>query len=274
MQETAQEPRPAHPRHAPYVAVAVLAAAGLAAAAFAMTGSFSATEPGFDDAAEQDFAQPVESAPYADWTRPEGPIRVALQAGHWKNDEVPDELENLKFNGAIKAGYHEWKVVLAIAERAKMLLEKEGYAVDILPTTVPPEYWADAFVSIHADDHPNRAVSGYKGAAPWRDLTGKAAALNASVESAYAEATGLPYDPGVTRNMRGYYAFNWRRYDHALHPMTPAIIFETGFLSSPTDRRVIVNHPDVAARGIANGINPFFAANPPAAAPSDAELQR
>gem|GEM_PF-6910029 len=36
--------------------------------------------------------------------------------------------------------------------------------------------------------------------------------------------------------------------------MTPAVIVETGFMTSPTDRAIIVSKPGVAAKGIADGV--------------------
>jgi N-acetylmuramoyl-L-alanine amidase len=54
--------------------------------------------------------------------------------------------------------------------------------------------------------------------------------------------------------MRNYYAFNYRRYRHALHPSTPGVIIETGFLTSSRDRDVIVREPQRAALGIATAV--------------------
>ena len=58
--------------------------------------------------------------------------------------------------------------------------------------------------------------------------------------------------------MSGYYAFNWRRYDHAVHPMVPAVIVETGFLTNAQDRALLVNESERVAEGIANGIVAFL----------------
>ena len=58
----------------------------------------------------------------------------------------------------------------------------------------------------------------------------------------------------ITQNMRGYYAFSWWRYKHAMHPMTTAVIVETGFLTSPIDREVLIDSPEIPASGIASGI--------------------
>jgi hypothetical protein len=192
------------------------------------------------------------------WTRPDVPVRVALQAGHWKAAEAPDEQSGLRTNGTRGGGKAEWEVNLAIARRAAALLEDAGYEVDVLPTTIPPGYWADVFVSIHADGNASTSASGYRAAAPRRDATGRADELAALLERSYGEATRLPYYPTITRRMTSYYAFNYRRYQHALHPMTVGAIIETGFLTNPRDRGIIVTAPDRAARGIADGIIRFL----------------
>ncbi len=241
----------------------ILAGLGLAGHARLYTVSVSDTEAGFDAPEEMPEEQVLSieermRRELADWKRPEGPPRVALQAGHWKAAEAPDELENLRANGTSGGGKREWEVNLEIARKAKPLLEARGIVVEILPTTIPPDHYADAFVAIHADGNPDTTVSGYKAAAPRRDLTGSASSLAMLLDLKYEEATGLPYDPNVTRNMRGYYAFNWRRYEHSLHPMTPAAILETGFLTNPRDRRIIVSDQAKAARGLADAVLAFL----------------
>lgn len=192
------------------------------------------------------------------WERPEGPVRVALQAGHWKAAEAPDEQARLRTNGTRGGGKAEWEVNLGIAQLAARMLEEAGYVVEILPTTIPPGYWADVFISIHADGSANPSASGYRAAAPWRDRTGRAHELAALLTQTYGAATGLPHYPLITRRMRGYYAFNSRRYRHALHPMTVGVIIETGFLTSPRDRRIIVDAQNRAARGIADAVMRFI----------------
>ena len=197
------------------------------------------------------------------WAPPEGPVRIALQAGHWKAADAPDELRGIRDNGARADGKLEWEVNLAIAREAAVLLEEMGYEVDVLPAVVPPSYRAHLFISIHADGSADPAASGYRVAAPRRDATGRAAAVVALLERTYGEATGLPRIPTVTRRMRNYYAFNFRRYEHALHPMTIGVILETGFLTSPADRAVIVADPDKAARGIVDAVVQFPVTPPP-----------
>jgi N-acetylmuramoyl-L-alanine amidase len=246
-----------------FIALGVLTTLAVATTALAFvhtqrSASFSATEAGFDESDLGPAMTAVAVDPYADWTRPQGPLRVGLQAGHWLAYEAPEELANIRHNGAYAVGIAEWEVNLAIAEAARDLLESHGIAVDILPATIPPDYWADAFVSIHADDNDDVRVNGYKVASPRRDRSGKSAEFAALIEEEYGVTTGLALDPNITRNMRGYYAFNWRRYEHSLHPMAPAVILETGFLSNAGDRRVIVQDPDRAADGLVRAVLIFL----------------
>lgn len=208
------------------------------------------------DASNSDYVSDNETRSLIDeWKRPDGPPKVVLQVGHWKNEEVPDELHKLRGNtGASGGGKTEWEVNYDIATRTKALLEPRGITVELVPATVPPHTWADAFVAIHADGNLDPDKSGYKASTPRRDLTGDADELLSAVETAYEQATGLKKDPNVTRNMRGYYAFSWWRYKHAVHPLTPSIILETGFLSSPADRKLLVDNPQPSAEGLAEGL--------------------
>lgn len=192
-----------------------------------------------------------------EWAPPEGPTRIALQAGHWLAREAPDELRGIRENGTRWERTHEWEVNLDIAERAAVLLRELGYEVDVLPAVVPPGYRSHLFISIHADGAADPRASGYRAAAPRLDATGRAGRMAALLEEHYGEETGLRRLPTVTRRMENYYAFNFRRYEHALHPMTIAVILETGFLTSARDREVIVNDPERAARGIVRAVTAF-----------------
>lgn len=194
------------------------------------------------------------------WARPEGPVRVGLQAGHWKNNELPDELRRLRESsgGTSNGSTAEWEVNLAIAEETKKILEKEGIVVDILPATIPPAYYADAVVSIHADGSTSPSTSGFKVAAPRRDMSGKASKLVKIIKEVYQKQTNLAIDPNISRNMTGYYTFNWRRYEHSIHPMTSAAILETGFLTNPQEARMLINNPELPAGAIAEALITFL----------------
>jgi N-acetylmuramoyl-L-alanine amidase len=193
----------------------------------------------------------------ADWRPPAGPVKIALQAGHWRANEAPRELSGLKDNGTRWQNLAEWENNLEVARRTQTLLEDAGYQVELLPAVVPPGYRAHLFIAIHADGHRDPTASGFRAASPRRDLTGRAARFAELLEEKYGEVTGLRRIPDVTRRMQNYYAFNYRRYEHALHPMTIGVILETGFLTSPADRSLIVEDRDRVARGIVDAVMAF-----------------
>ncbi len=213
------------------------------------------------------YGEALEDVPVSDewswlkeWKRPDGPVRVGLQVGHWKNNELPEELDKLIGNtGASGGGKTEWEINLLIANEVAKILEQKSIAVDIIPATVPPDYWADAFIAIHADGSTSLKASGFKVAGPWRDRTGDAEHLVSAIEKTYQKATGMSIDPNVSRNMRGYYAFAWWRYEHSIHPMTTAVIFESGFLSNPSDRKILTQRTDDVANGLSQGILEYLA---------------
>ena len=192
-----------------------------------------------------------------EWHPPDGPVRIGLQVGHWRTEEAPRELSGLRRNGTSWNGTPEWEVNLEIARRTGAMLEELGYVVDILPAVVPPGYRAHLFLAIHADASNDRSARGYRVAAPRRDASGRASGIVDLLKRTYGEATGIRRLPDATRRMRNYYAFNFRRYEHALHPMTIAAILETGFLTNAGDREVIMGQPERAARGIVEAITAF-----------------
>ncbi|HKY52052.1 MAG TPA: N-acetylmuramoyl-L-alanine amidase [Candidatus Limnocylindria bacterium] len=191
---------------------------------------------------------------------PSGPRRIGLQVGHLDTDKVPAELgTRITFQtGTSWAGVREVDVNFDIAQRVKAQLVARGYVVDIIPTTVPPGYLADVFVSLHGDGDETEQKSGFKIArgsrrGPYEDR------LVSLLRDEYAKATGLEWDAtGISRQMTGYYAFNWGRYQHAAAAHTPAAILEMGFLSSDHDRDLMVNRADDVASGIVNGIQRFL----------------
>lgn len=206
------------------------------------------------------------------------PLRVGLQVGHWKSNELPDELARLRTStGAYVNGRSEAEVNLDVALRTAKLLQQVGIVVDVLPATVPPKYDADAFVSLHADGSTSGAVRGFKLATPWR--TSRASQHLLDVMTAeYATATGMPQDDAITFNMRGYYAFSYRRHEHTIAKTTPAVIVEMGFMTSAADREILFGKPDTIAVGIANGIIRYLNERDPndgaALLPPDFKTQR
>ncbi len=206
------------------------------------------------------FRAPLPATPLYN---PPGTKRVGLQAGHWKIDEVPPELERLQ-GGASGGGKQEWEVNLEIGRRAAAQLAAAGYAVDVLTAAVPIRYQAQAFVSIHADGDPAGVLSGYKIARPGFSSVPEADdQLVAALYAAYGPATALERDDEhISRRMTYYYAFNSRRYCSAVAPGVPQAIIETGFLTSAADRQVLIGNPDAPARGIAAGVTAFLESLP------------
>lgn len=195
--------------------------------------------------------------------RAEKAPRVGIQVGHWKNSELPDEFPEMRARGggASAGGVSEWQVNLSIGQQTKQILEAKGYIVDLLPATTPENYKADAFISIHADGSANTGVSGYKVAASRFDRSGAASVLASLVDRSYAAATAMPQDTNITSAMTGYYAFNHRRFEHSINSKTPAVIIETGFLTNSKDRQFLTSRPELAAKGIADGIVAFLEGN-------------
>ncbi len=188
--------------------------------------------------------------------------RVGIQAGHWKANEQAAELASLRTStGAEGKGWREVDINLDIAKRVVAILEKQqNLFVDLLPSTIPPQYKADAFVALHGDANSNTSLSGYKMARSSRStIPAKDDALLKDISGEYAAATGLHNDPGtITVNMTAYYAFANRGIQHSIASTTPGAILEMGFLTTTKDLNLLRGQPDVVASGIAKGILKFL----------------
>ncbi|MEI7556800.1 N-acetylmuramoyl-L-alanine amidase [Candidatus Chlorohelix sp.] len=192
---------------------------------------------------------------------------VALQVGHYQIEQLPDEFASLRSQtGGSGGGIREVDLNLEVTRRVAALLTTHSITVEILPATVPEEYTADAFVAIHADASTGESASGYKiarsrfSAIPTTDD-----ALVGNIFDAYGKLTSLGVSDNITRNMTGYYAFNNRRRVNSISKITPAAIIEMGYLTNSSDRKVLLNHQEAVAQGLADGIINFLDARPPLA---------
>jgi N-acetylmuramoyl-L-alanine amidase len=203
---------------------------------------------------------PLPPAPLYD---PPGPKRVGLQAGHWLADQAPPELHNLQ-GGAIGGGKEEWQVNLDVAQRTADLLEANGIQVDVLPATVPERYQANAFVALHADGDTTGADRGFKVARPgFSSIPDVDDRLVEAINQTYGAETDLPRDDEhISLRMRYYYAFNSRRYCHAVAPGVPQAIIEMAYLTSATDRQVLIGNPEKLAQAVSDSIQAFLATTP------------
>jgi hypothetical protein len=209
------------------------------------------------------FEQPFQAMSLASDVAGQRKKQVALQVGHWKVEEAPWELRNLDPHRQSKgAGYMEWEISLRIAQETKKILEEQGIAVTILPAILPSTYKADVFVAIHADQNPAAPwLSGFKVAPSAFDQSGKAKLLSDIMIQEYRAATWLNQETYIPSSMPYYYAFNHEKFIYAVHPTTPAVIIETGYLPNPRDRAILLSNPHMAAAGIANGVIKFFKEN-------------
>lgn len=206
------------------------------------------------------FRDPLPPSPV--WNPPGGK-RVGLQVGHWFNEELPAELSRLG-PGTSGGGLAEWEANLAIARHVQAYLESAGVQVDLLGSVLPVRYRAHAFVAIHADGDLAGRLAGFKVARPgFSSIPATDDLLVYALNDEYAAATGLArQDQQVSRRMLYYYAFNTRRYRHAIDLGVPSAIIETGFLTSVADRQLIVERADLAGLGVALGILRFLGLTP------------
>jgi N-acetylmuramoyl-L-alanine amidase len=166
-----------------------------------------------------------------------GPVRVGLQVGHLEVSNHPEELANLRYStGASVGGINEVDVNLSVAQLLRDMLQNEGVTVDMLPATVPPNYKADLFVSLHADSSEDVERRGYKSAVFRYERNKNDTLLKQIIDKNYFYFSGLPDDDNnVSGSMLEYYAFNGQRFKHAVNRKTPAIIVEMGYLSNAED---------------------------------------
>ena len=184
-------------------------------------------------------AQPVQEAlePVSLFNITTRPVKIALQIGHLDVAKHPDELANLRQNtGGLARGVAEIDINKTVAAIVKKQLEYYGLKVELLPATVPPNYQADVFVSIHADSSTDKKRRGYKSAfaLPERNTSDKL--LKSLIDASFFNASGLPDDHiNVSSNMTEYYAFNKSKFLHTIAKETPAVIIEMGYLSHEQD---------------------------------------
>ena len=173
--------------------------------------------------------------------------QVALISGHAGNDSgavCEDE------NGNVLVAEADINATVAnlTAERLRragadvLILDEYDDRLEGLRTAV--------LVSLHADSCIE--ASGYKAAVHlYSAIPATADRLLACIDQTYPAATGLPHHPNtVTHNMTEYHAFG------RIDPLTPAAIVELGFLGG--DQALLVNQPELAAKGVADGILCFL----------------
>lgn len=192
-----------------------------------------------------------------------GPWVVAIQPGHWQVAQLPDELYRLRTStGAEWGKVREVDINRAVADALIARIREAGWTPVLVPATVPPELRADAFIALHADWGNQADRRGWKLAPAWRASSASRKLADALARSFGQEPNLVEDMDGVTVNMRGYFAFNSRRFVHASSPYTPAVLIEMGFITSPIDRKLLTTRPDYYADIVMRGLKSYFADRP------------
>jgi N-acetylmuramoyl-L-alanine amidase len=194
-------------------------------------------------------------------------LPIGVVAGH--SGLHPDS--GLEDPGAVcDDGLTELQVNTAVAELVMRGLEGAGLEAVLL------QEWDQrltgfrglALISIHADScQPiNETATGYKVAAALETaVPDRSQRLVACIADRYGRATGMRFHPNsVTLDMTEYHSF------YEIHGQTPAAIIEVGFLY--LDRGFLSRNPDVAARGIVEGLL-CYVNNEPAVLPLESPSQ-
>jgi N-acetylmuramoyl-L-alanine amidase len=210
--------------------------------AWSPTGLF---EGGFSEKLALFLTPQAENVPVEEATPL--PMQIGIVSGHWGHDSgavCRDAQGNVILT--------EMEVNLKIATLVQKMLREDGFQVDLLQEFDPRlnGYHAAALVSIHNDscEYINDDATGFKVAAALnsRDYN-RTSRLTACLVDRYGRETGLPFHAGsITSDMRDYHAFS------EIDGATPAAIIEAGFLY--LDHDILVNHPEIIAKGIVQGI--------------------
>ena len=188
-----------------------------------------------------------------------GPVRVGIQIGHENVAAHPEELAHLRWNtGGHANGVDEVDLNHEVAEAVRAQLEAYGIEVDLLSAAPPEGYYADLVLSLHADSVPDPARRGYKSAHFEPERNPLEPRLKRLIDEAYLAGSSFPNDDlNTTENMNRYYAFNLWRYRHSIHPGTPSLIVEMGYLSSASDM-AFLDEPEEPAAALSAGIVEFL----------------
>lgn len=190
----------------------------------------------------QPAALPVTAMPTPNWLR-----QIGIVSGHRGPENDP---------GAVcPDGLTENEINFAVAQLVVLELRGRGYSVDLLDEfdSRLDGYRGAALVSIHSNDCRDYGeyVSGYLVAqAEARPQGGEDSRLVECLATHYGQVSGLQRREGLTRDMTDYHIFR------EISPTTPGAIIELGFMLG--DREILVNQPDVLARGIVDGIVCFL----------------
>ena len=184
-------------------------------------------------------------------------IRIYIDQGH-----NPTGYYNA---GSAGNGYYEQDITFVIGKLLAELLEEDGRFVVCLSrpysSTVlgddndssldarvdgAKEFGADYFISLHTNSYHDSAANGLEILTV--QASGESYRFGDHLREYIIEATNIR-DRGMKQKS------NVRVLNNAT---MPAILIEMGFISNPDDAALMVNHPELFADGIYNGILSYF----------------
>jgi len=178
--------------------------------------------------------------------------RVGIVSGHWGNND-----------GYICADEEtESDVNLTIATYVRQILMEQGYAVDLLKEfdSQLQNYQGLALVAIHTGscEYIDNNATGFTVSSSLfsRSQPEQVSKLSACLVNRYGNLTGLRYINNSTESTASYHTYE------EINPETPVVAIEVGYLN--LDHDFLVNKPELAARGIAEGILCFLRNENPA----------
>ena len=187
------------------------------------------------------------------------PWVIAVQPGHFKIEELPDELAHRRGDTGATHGYvFEKDINRAVAAALIPMIQAAGWQAFLVPATIRPGLRVDAFLSIHVDGGGQSSLRGWKLSPPWRPSRASIQLADAMRGSFAAESQLREEKGGVTIFMRGYFSFNYRRYRHAISPFTPAVLVELGRIGNRRDRELLTGHPEYWAGILLRGLKSYF----------------
>jgi N-acetylmuramoyl-L-alanine amidase len=201
---------------------------------------------------------------------------ICLDAGHGTPPAVGRQTEPIGPGSSVRkikdggGASGEAEVVLAIAKKARTLLLRRGYRVAMTRTGPVFRYGnggnvarakfcnrrgAKLMLRIHADGSASESSRGFSTLYPalrrgWTDdIYGSSLRAARAVQDAAVTATGAR-DLGLVRRS-DLTGFNWAN--------VPAILVETGFMTNPTERRLLQSsaYQWKVARGLTRGVAAF-----------------
>jgi len=172
--------------------------------------------------------------------------RVGILAGHWQNTP----------GNVCRDGRTEHDVNYGIAYQLQILLEGEGYIVDLFPEFDERlfGYEADAMITIYAGSCEDQPLppSGFRvGSSLTVENLDAVDKLSSCLAESYQSRTGLPFTfEVIDAEHPAYHIFR------DISPNTPVVRFEIGALS--TDGDLIFNETGLIVAGIADGVTCYF----------------